>query len=73
MFAEHRPKIKELSPFDNTIVIEPANASVGSVPNKLAFPQGGYEVVNSRLARGAAESMVESAVEGLKALKIDMR
>jgi len=71
MFVEHQLTIKNLSPFPNTIVLELANASVGYVPNKTAFSQGGYEVVNSRLAPGGAEMMVEAAIQMLNELKLD--
>jgi len=69
MFVEYQLTIKNLSPFKNTIVIELANASVAYVPNRTAFSQGGYEVVNSRLAPGGGEMMVEAAIQMLKELK----
>jgi len=72
MFVEHQLTIKNLSPFQNTIVIEMANASISYVPNKTAFSQGGYEVVNSRLAPSGGEMMVEAAIEMLKELKLDI-
>jgi hypothetical protein len=72
MFVEHQLTIKNLSPFQNTIVVELANASVAYIPNKTAFSQGGYEVVNSRLAPGGGEMMVEAALQMLKELKSDM-
>lgn len=73
MFVEHGLTIKNLSPFDNTIVVELANNSVSYVPNKKAFWQGGYEVENSRLAPGGAEMLVEAAVQMLEELKKDVR
>jgi len=69
MFVEHGLTIKNMSPFDNTMVMELSNNSVGYVPNRLAFKQGGYEVENSRLAPGGAEMLVKAAVEMLIELK----
>lgn len=72
MFVEHGLTIKNLSPFENTIVITLANNYCEYVPNRKAFPQGGYEVVRSRLAPGGGEMMVEAAVQMLKELKEDL-
>jgi hypothetical protein len=69
MFVEHALTVKNMSPFGNTMVMELSNNSVGYVPNRLAFKQGGYEVENSRLAKGGAEMLVKAAVEMLKELK----
>jgi len=71
MFVEHGLTIKNLSPFDNTIIVEMANNGVSYVPNKKAFPQGGYEVENSRLAPGGGEMLVEAAIQMLNELKND--
>ena len=72
MFIEHALTVKNMSGFDNTMVMELSNNSVGYVPNRLAFKQGGYEVENSRLAPGGAEMLVKAAVEMLKELKKDI-
>ena len=69
MFVEHGLTVKNMSPFGNTMVMELSNNSVGYVPNRIAFKQGGYEVENSRLAPGGAEMLVKAAVEMLKELK----
>jgi hypothetical protein len=71
MFVEHGLAIKNNSPFENTIIVELANNGIAYVPNKKAFAQGGYEVVNSRLAPGGGEMMVEAAIQMLKELKLD--
>jgi hypothetical protein len=74
MFVEHGLTIKNLSPFENTIVVELANNSeISYVPNKKAFPQGGYEVENSRLAPGGGEMLVEAAIQMLHELKKDVQ
>lgn len=70
-FVEFGMMIKNLSPFDNTFVVEMANNSVNYVPTKKSFSQGGYEVENSRLAPGGGEMLAEAAIEMLKELKKD--
>ena len=69
MFVEHALSIKYLSPFKNTMVIELANNTCGYVPNKKAFPQGEYEVENSRLAPGGGEMLVKTAIHMLNEIK----
>lgn len=70
-FVEFGLMIKNLSPFDNTIIVEMANNSANYVPTKKAFLQGGYEVENSRLAPGGGEMLAEAAVQMLRELKKD--
>ena len=69
VFVELGLAIKNRSPYKHTIVIELTNAHIAYVPTKEAFSRGGYETINSRLAPGGGEMMVESAVRLLKALK----
>jgi neutral ceramidase len=73
MFVEYGLTIKNFSPFENTIIVELANDGVSYVPNKKAFPQGGYEVENSRLAPGGGEMLAEAAIKMLKELKNDAK
>jgi hypothetical protein len=73
MFVEHGLTIKNFSPFENTLVVELANNSIAYVPNKKAFPQGGYEVENSRVAPGGGELMAEAAIQMLRELKDDIQ
>ncbi|MEN8229746.1 MAG: hypothetical protein ABFS38_16410 [Bacteroidota bacterium] len=68
MFVEHGLTVKNLSPFDNTIVMAYSNDAFSYWPNKLAFKQGGYEVENSYMAKGAGEMAVLTAVEMLMEL-----
>jgi len=44
VYVEFGLKVKELSPFKNTMVIGLANSQLGYIPRKEAFSQGGYEV-----------------------------
>lgn len=69
MFVEHGLTVKNLSPFDNTLVMAYSNDRFSYWPNKLAFKQGGYEVENACMDRGAGEQLVLAAVEMLQELK----
>jgi len=68
VFVEFGLHIKASSPFKTTLVIELANAAPGYLPTKKAFVEGGYETVNSRIAPGGGERMVETAIELLQEL-----
>jgi hypothetical protein len=73
-FVEFGLEIKKRSPaalFEKTFVVGLANGSVGYVPTKEAFAQGGYEPTPwrfSRLAPEAGRMCVESAVNQLRNL-----
>ncbi len=70
VFAELGLDLKKRSPFANTMVIELANADIRYVPTRRAFAEGEYEAVNSRLAPGAGEEMVEEALQLLHEIKV---
>lgn len=65
MFAEFGLTLKEDSPYSNTIVAELANGSLGYIPNRQAYPEGGYEVVSTHFAPGGGEMLVTSAMRQL--------
>jgi neutral ceramidase len=69
VFVEFGLAIKSASPFKTTLVIELANDSLGYIPTRKAFAEGSYETVNSRIAAGSGERMVEVAVKLLKDLE----
>lgn len=69
VFTELAAAIKRDSPFPLTIVTELAHGPVTYFPNDAAFPQGNYEVVTSRGARGSGEKLVEAARTLLRELK----
>lgn len=69
IFVELGLTIKEKSPFQNTLVIELANTNIAYVPNREAFAQGDYEVINSRVQPGGGEMLVETALQLLDQLK----
>ncbi|MCA1686877.1 MAG: hypothetical protein LC745_13090, partial [Planctomycetia bacterium] len=68
VFVEHGLAIKKASPFKTTFVVELANASPAYIPTRKAFDEGSYEVVNSRVAPGGGERLVEAAIRLLKRL-----
>jgi hypothetical protein len=67
MFVEFGLTLKEDSPFPVTIAVELANGGLGYIPNRQAYPQGGYEVVSSRLLPGAGEALMNAGLEQLDA------
>lgn len=72
VFVELGMAIKESSPFETTLIVELTNIGIAYVPTEKAFTQGDYETVNSRLAPGGGELMVESAVRMLNELHENM-
>ncbi|HLT93287.1 MAG TPA: hypothetical protein VKZ56_01940, partial [Membranihabitans sp.] len=69
VFVELGLDIKNRSPYKYTFVIELTNTHIAYVPTREAFDRGGYETINSRLAPGGGEMMVESAVKLLNSFK----
>lgn len=66
-FVEHGLAIKNASPFRTTLVVELANhGETIYVPTRAASIGGGYETINSTVAPGAGESMVEACVKLLQ-------
>jgi hypothetical protein len=68
VFVELGLAIKQASPFATTLVMELCQDSPEYIPTKKAFAEGSYETVNSRIAPGGGERLVEAAVRLLKAL-----
>ena len=69
VFAELGLVIKKSSPYKTTLIIELTNSHIAYVPTRKAFSQGGYETINSRLAPGGGEMMVEAAIHLLNNIK----
>ncbi len=69
VFVELGMAIKKSSPFKTTLVIELTNSHIAYVPTRKAFNQGSYEIINSRLAPGGGEMMVEAAINLLNEIK----
>lgn len=68
VFVELGLAIKEASPFETTLVLELTNRHIAYVPTEKAFAQGDYETINSRLAPGGGEMMVDAAIKMLNEL-----
>jgi sugar phosphate isomerase/epimerase len=68
VFVDLGLAIKRASPFATTLVIELCQDAPGYIPTKKAFAEGSYETVNSRIAPGGGEIMVEAAIRLLKEL-----
>jgi sugar phosphate isomerase/epimerase len=68
VFVELGLAIKNTSPFPTTLVVELCQDDCGYIPTRKAFAEGSYETVNSRIAPGGGEMMVEAAIGLLKEL-----
>jgi hypothetical protein len=68
VFVDLGLAIKEASPFPTTLVVELCQDDCGYIPTRQAFAEGSYETVNSRIAPGGGEMMVEAAVRLLREL-----
>jgi hypothetical protein len=69
IFAELGLSLRERSPFRHTLVLGIANESIGYVPTRRAYDEGGYEPTSSRLQPGAGEHLVDVALALLATLK----
>ena len=69
IFVDLGNAIRERSPFKQTIVLELAQGDYLYVPTLKAFEEGSYETIDSVLAPGGGEAVVEKALEVLKKLK----
>ena len=66
IFVDLGLAIKTGSPFRQTMVATLANGSIGYVPDRVAYPQGAYEVASARVAAGSGEALVDAAVKLLR-------
>lgn len=68
---DHRNAItvKESSPFEMTLISAYTNGSYGYIPDKDAFPNGGYEVESSRFVPGTAELIEAELIDMLKEIQ----
>ncbi len=68
IFVELGMTIRQASPYKLTAIAELANGSVGYVPNRVAYPQGEYEVISARVAQGSGEMLVDAALDMLRSM-----
>ena len=71
VFVQLGLDLKLDSPFEQTMIAELANGSIGYIPNVRAYPQGNYEVVSARCAAGSGEKLVAAAVRLLKKIHVE--
>lgn len=69
LFVELGREIQNKSPFPYTFIVTLANDSIGYIPTRRAYEEGGYEPTSTRLAPGAGELIVEKTLELLARLK----
>ncbi len=68
VYVEFGLAVKELSPYENTMIIGLANSQSGYIPKEEAFSQGGYEVKtawSSQLEYNAGDYLVDTINEKL--------
>jgi neutral ceramidase len=70
LFVELGQAIQKASPFKYTVIVEQANDTIGYLPNREAFEQGGYEPTAARIAPGGGEKIVAKAIELLNTLGV---
>ncbi len=68
VFVEIGLDIKARSPFPHTLIVTLAGSVDAYVPDRRAYPQGAYEVVNTPFAPGAGEALGDAAVALLTSL-----
>jgi hypothetical protein len=51
-------RLKEGSPFSQTVMITHANGSSGYLPDDAAYDQLSYEILTARVKRGCAEAAI---------------
>ncbi len=69
-FCELGMALKRRSPFETTYVLGYANGSIGYVPTRAAFAEGGYEVEQAdELADDAGEALVKESAALLNELR----
>ena len=59
VFNQIGVKIKNQSPFTNTIVLTHCNGSCGYLVSDEAFPKGGYEVRTAKVKSGAERGIID--------------
>jgi neutral ceramidase len=69
-FTEFGLQVKAQSPFPHTFVVESLGESLGYIPTRVAYQEGGYQPgVGTRLAPGGGEQIRDEALALLKGAK----
>ncbi len=69
LFVELGLALKATPHFARTFVAGYCNDLIGYIPTRAAYPEGGYEVDSARITAGSGETMVESALAALAAMR----
>jgi hypothetical protein len=59
-------EIKKQSPYTNTIIVTHCNGSSGYICTDKAFPEGGYEVMVTRLMPGAEKPLIAQVLQMIR-------
>jgi hypothetical protein len=63
LFTELGRQVQAASPFDQTVLVGLANDSIGYIPPRACFAEGGFEVEACPLKPGAGELLRDALIE----------
>jgi hypothetical protein len=69
LFVELGLAIKANPHFAQTFIAGYCNDLIGYIPFRAAYPEGGYEVDTARVAAGSGETIVDTALSALAAMR----
>lgn len=69
LFSKLGNQIMEESPFAPTMIMGYTNGSIGYIPDKTSYVEGGYESLSCRFEYGAGEELANIAIGLIKELK----
>jgi neutral ceramidase len=69
LFVELGLALKANPYFAQTFVAGYCNDLIGYIPTRAAYPEGGYEVDTARIAAGSGETIVDTALSALAAMR----
>jgi neutral ceramidase len=69
LFVELGLALKANPHFARTFVAGYCNDLIGYIPTRAAYPEGGYEVDTARIAAGSGETIVDTALSALAAMR----
>ncbi len=69
LFVELGLALRANQHFARTFVAGYCNDLIGYIPTRAAYPEGGYEVDTARVASGSGETIVDTALSALAAMR----
>jgi neutral ceramidase len=69
LFVELGLALKATSHFAHTFIAGYCNDLIGYIPTRAAYAEGGYEVDTARIAAGSGETIVDTALSALAAMR----